>query len=177
MAANNTPTAADPLTQARIGRIALGIADGPDQDHRYIYALVKDAAKFNGGFTGLDATRTSRRRPERLPERRLGLARLRPDLAGARGLERDRQGSDQRLGARTAGVQGARVIGYCPGIQAWYNLWIPPDPTRHRAGVPTRLAFGLEEVWATPTPPRARRHARRNSTSSGATTPATPARR
>src|SRR4051794_12215756 len=57
MANNNTPTAGDSLTQAKIGRLALGVADGPKQDHRYVYALVMDAAKFNGGFTGetLDA--------------------------------------------------------------------------------------------------------------------------
>ena len=58
------------------------------------------------------------------------------------------------------------MIGYCPGIQAWYNLWVEPDPTQATAaGVPTRLAFGLEEVWANdPTlaaADRARRLARR----------------
>jgi len=50
-----TPIPPDVLTQARIGRIALGIADGADQDHRVVYALVQDAVKFNGGLTGLDA--------------------------------------------------------------------------------------------------------------------------
>ncbi|MCA1834048.1 MAG: hypothetical protein LC750_15230, partial [Actinobacteria bacterium] len=34
-----------------------------------------------------------------------------------------------------------------PGIQSWYNEWIRPDPTRAVGGVPTRLLFGLEEVW------------------------------
>lgn len=38
--------------------------------------------------------------------------------------------------------------GYGPGVQAWYNHWILPDPTQQDAsGVPTRVAFGLEEVW------------------------------
>ena len=33
-------------------------------------------------------------------------------------------------------------------MQAWYNQWIQPDPTRADSnGVPTRLLFGLEEVW------------------------------
>jgi hypothetical protein len=36
---------------------------------------------------------------------------------------------------------------YAPGVQAWYNEWIKPDPTRQVNGVPTRLTFGLEEVW------------------------------
>jgi hypothetical protein len=32
-------------------------------------------------------------------------------------------------------------------VQAWYNEWILPDPTRQAGGIPTRLLFGLEEVW------------------------------
>ena len=40
------------------------------------------------------------------------------------------------------------AVNYCPGSQAWYNLWIAPDPTMQTPnGIPTRLAFGLEEVW------------------------------
>ena len=54
-AGNSTPIPPDVLTQSRIGRIALGIADGADQDHRVVYALVQDAVKFNGGVVGLDA--------------------------------------------------------------------------------------------------------------------------
>src|SRR3712207_4605233 len=30
------------------GRIELGAATGPAQDHRYVYALVSDASRFNG---------------------------------------------------------------------------------------------------------------------------------
>ena len=41
------------------------------------------------------------------------------------------------------GAPGSR-----PGDQGWYNLWISPDLMRASAtGAPTRLAFGLEEVW------------------------------
>ncbi len=35
-----------------------------------------------------------------------------------------------------------------PGVQSWYDMWISPDPSRAVGGVPTRLLFGLEEVWA-----------------------------
>ena len=37
--------------QRAAGRSAveLGVADGPDQDHDYLYAIVQDAAQFNGG--------------------------------------------------------------------------------------------------------------------------------
>jgi hypothetical protein len=37
---------------------------------------------------------------------------------------------------------------YAPGVQSWYNQWIEPDPTMAtESGVPTRLVFGLEELW------------------------------
>ena len=43
--------------------------------------------------------------------------------------------------------RSSRALGFGPGIQAWYNQWIAPDPTRaDSTGVPTRLVFGLEEV-------------------------------
>ncbi|MDP3857549.1 MAG: hypothetical protein Q8Q73_07295 [Stagnimonas sp.] len=46
-------------------------------------------------------------------------------------------------------------LGVGPGIQAWYNMWIKPDPTQQLAGIPTRLTFGLEELWKNrlPLPP------------------------
>src|SRR3954470_6136298 len=50
------PSGNDPLTQARIGRVALGIADGAQQNHQIVYAIVQDAVKFNGGIVGLDAS-------------------------------------------------------------------------------------------------------------------------
>jgi hypothetical protein len=34
-----------------------------------------------------------------------------------------------------------------PGIQTWYNEWIKVDPTRQVGGIPTRITFGMEEVW------------------------------
>lgn len=43
------------------------------------------------------------------------------------------------------------ALGVGPGIQSWYNEWIAVDPTQTStlpsAGVPTRVGFGLEEVW------------------------------
>ena len=46
-------------------------------------------------------------------------------------------------------------LGVGPGIQAWYNMWVKPDPTQQLAGMPTRLTFGLEELWKNrlPLPP------------------------
>src|SRR5205807_9072980 len=38
--------------------------------------------------------------------------------------------------------------GYSPGVQAWYNLWVEPDPTlRDASGNPQRVTLGLEEIW------------------------------
>src|SRR5207302_10268337 len=39
--------------------------------------------------------------------------------------------------------------GYSPGIQAWYNLYVEPDPTLTDSANkhPQRLVFGLEEIW------------------------------
>ena len=49
-------------------------------------------------------------------------------------------------GSALAGAGQATL--YAPGVQAWYNEWIHVDPTRQTAkGVPTRILFGLEEVW------------------------------
>ena len=168
------------LTQARIGRIALGIADGADQDHRVVYALVQDAVKFNGGVAGLDANEngTHERRAERLPQRPLGRrptsARRGSMIEGSTAIDNDTT-SDSALAPPTCKTPA--VISYCPGIQAWYNLWVQPDPTQPTAsGVPTRLAFGLEEVWQAAGRRRPRRHARRRRASSAATTPASRAR-
>ena len=38
-------------------------------------------------------------------------------------------------------------LGFGPGIQSWYDEWIKPDPTQQLNGVPTRLVFGLEELF------------------------------
>ena len=50
-------------------------------------------------------------------------------------------------GSALAGV--ATALGTGPGIQSWYNDFVRPDPTMTDpvTGAPTRLFFGLEEVW------------------------------
>jgi photosystem II stability/assembly factor-like uncharacterized protein len=153
MAGNSTPNGGDPLTQPKIGRVALGIAEGAQQDHRYVYALVMDAAKFNGGFTGDDTLDA----PNAAASDYLNGIWVSPDfghswkqLEGSTTIDSDPT-SNSALAPPVCKTPGA--IAYCPGIQAWYNLWTQPDPTQQTsAGVPTRLAFGLEEVWANPSP-------------------------
>jgi hypothetical protein len=146
---NSTPTT-DPLTQARLGRIALGVASGPQQNHQIVYALIQDAVKFNGGALGLDVEGGA-------------AAPAYSDYLNGVWVSTDfgatwkqLEGSTMIDNDTTSGsalappiCKAPAVVSYCPGIQAWYNLWVSPDPTQATgAGVPTRLAFGLEEIWA-----------------------------
>jgi len=138
--------------QDHIGRIEMNIAFGPDQNHNYVYAMVQDAVLFNGGVTGepaLDAI--------------LGGALLLGFPSAFNGIYVSANFGDSwtRMadtaeviapvtGSEIALIGGA--LGSGAGIQAWYNMWLAIDPTRNVAGIPTRMAFGLEEVWQNRTP-------------------------
>ncbi|MDO9453263.1 MAG: hypothetical protein Q7J29_10455 [Stagnimonas sp.] len=138
--------------QDRIGRIEMNVAFGPDQDHNYIYAMVQDAVLFNGGVTGeptLDAI--------------LGVALLLgfPSTFNGIYVSSDFGDSWVRMadtievivpitGSEIALIGAA--LGSGAGIQSWYNMWLAIDPTRDVGGIPTRMAFGLEEVWQNRTP-------------------------
>ncbi|MCW2989737.1 MAG: hypothetical protein JWM73_331, partial [Solirubrobacterales bacterium] len=145
------PFGNDPLTQARIGRTELGIANGASQDHQIVYAVIQDAVKFNGGVVGIDANEnglTSAAQSDVLNgiwvSKDFGASWR--QLEGSTALDTDTT-SGSALAPPTC--KAPAVIAYCPGVQAWYNEWIQPDPTQQTAtGVPTRLLFGLEEVWA-----------------------------
>ncbi len=129
--------------QARIGRIELGRAYGPEQDHNVLYALVQDAVLFNGGFPYLD-----------LPmDNPLGL--LLSSVFNGVYVSDDFGTSWVRIAdlleiieplSNSALVLNS-LLGYQPGVQAWYNLYVQADPTRAAGGYPTRVVFGLEEVW------------------------------
>jgi hypothetical protein len=130
--------------QARIGRIELGVAAGPRQDHGYVYAIVQDAEKLNGGVPFIDA-------PENeitsIPNGTvLNGIYASSDFGGTwTKMADDIQIANNPL-AGSALFPLFPING--PGIQAWYNMWIKPDPTRQFGdGVPTRVSFGLEEVW------------------------------
>jgi len=138
--------------QSAIGRVALGVASGPSQDHQIVYALVEDANKFN-----------TKKIPDSLDEVPTGaqgsnvfngvyvstdFGQNWSQLESATVLNND-------LTSGSALEPAGKALGYEPGVQAWYNEWITPDPTVQTdapapggaKGVPTRLFFGLEEVW------------------------------
>ena len=133
--------------QSQIGRTEFGAAIGPHQDHAVVYAEVADAQAFqHSDQYGIDTPASS---PTGSNTYFRGIfvstnwGRTWKQLASASQLA-----GDPSSGSSLTGV-GCQAESYCPGVQAWYNEWIQPDPTRTGAGgVPSRLLFGLEEVWA-----------------------------
>lgn len=124
--------------QERIGRTELGIASGKNQNHDYVYAIVQDAVLLQGGVPVIDA-------PEEI-----GFGLNNTVLHGVYvssdfGQTWTQMADDNRISGNPLSGSTLKVLA---GVQAWYNLFIQPDPTRQDSkGVPTRLVFGLEEVW------------------------------
>ena len=136
--------------QDAIGRVELGAATGPDQNHGYVYALVQDAELFNSGkIEGLDV-------PSLDP---LGIGidpSATPTYLNGVYVSKDfgRSWTEMESGKQfllpTSGSTLAQLLplGFGPGIQSWYDEWIRPDPTAQTAnGVPTRVVLGLEELY------------------------------
>jgi hypothetical protein len=130
-----------------VGRTTLGIADGPGQNNDAVYALVQDATKFAGCTDDpLDSSAASACLPD---VQALGYATI---LDGAyatydfgKSWTKIMNFTQLHVGGNSALVGQA---GYSPGVQAWYNNWIKPDPTtKDSNGDPTRVLFGLEEIW------------------------------
>ena len=135
--------------QINVGRVEMGAATGPAQNHGYVYALVQDAQLFNNhGTFGIESVP---------PPSLFGFLTLTnstvlngvyvsPDF----GLTwtRMESGTDMQLPGNDSSLSGALAAdNYGPGAQAWYDQWIRPDPTVQLSGVPTRVVFGLEEIW------------------------------
>ncbi|GAC1633290.1 MAG: hypothetical protein NVS9B10_28500 [Nevskia sp.] len=150
VAAANTLLPNGFATQERTGRVAFGPAIGTAQNHNYLYAMVQDAVLFNGGFATID-----------LPESLAGIVGgnplnstlfnglyVSPDFGTTWTRMADTNEIANNPATNSALIATGAALGYSPGIQSYYNLWVRPDPTQSDAsGVPTRLAFGLEEVW------------------------------
>ena len=133
--------------QDRIGRIELGAVTGPLQDHDIIYAIVQDAVAVNGGLEVADG-------PNVVSDPRgTGGTNLHGLYYSADFGNTWLQIADDAAIAKYP-ASGSALVGtgqaqfYEPGVQAWYNQYIAPDPTRQDAsGIPTRVVFGLEEIW------------------------------
>lgn len=131
--------------QNRIGRVELGPTIGPEQNHNYVYAIVQDAVLFNGGLPTIDV-------PEGVtsplpPNTSLNGVYVSADFGKTWTLMGNTETLSENPATGSALNGVGTVLFNAPGIQAWYNEWISPDPTRHVNGIPTRLTFGLEEVW------------------------------
>jgi photosystem II stability/assembly factor-like uncharacterized protein len=140
--------------QKRVGRVELGAAIGPQQNHGYIYAEVQDAVLFNKGTVeGLDVPNADLfgLTPTATPTYLNGIY-----VSRDFGLTWKRMADDNQMLSPTSGSVLAQLLPFSfgPGIQSWYDEWIKPDPTKQINGVPTRLVFGLEELFEnrTPTP-------------------------
>ncbi|MDQ6746754.1 MAG: glycoside hydrolase, partial [Candidatus Dormibacteraeota bacterium] len=139
------------LSTPDVGRVALGIAHGQDQNHDLVYALVEDASKAQGCVQEVDiqtcqfpdATLQGALQPSVLDG-----AYVSPDFGATWVKIMDAQ--QLRLPGNNSSLTAVLpATGYGPGVQSWYNEWIEPDPTFTDpvSRAPMRLLFGLEEVW------------------------------
>jgi len=161
--------------QERIGRVEMGVATGPEQNHNYVYALVQDAVLLNGGLavpfglpgvdevigalSELDCSMLPEGDPQFVCETLQGGATLGATTINGVYASADFGSSWTRMADTTElallPTTGSSLIvpsalGVGPGVQAWYDEWMAVDPTRVStlpAGVPTRIGFGMEEVW------------------------------
>ena len=137
-------------TAERVGRTELGNAAGPQQNHDYVYAMVQDAVRLNGGVGTVDVPGGGFTNPAGNPTTFNGIY-VSPDF----GSSWIRMADENELAQPSTGSSLATVqaASFAPGVQAWYNLYVTVDPTRADAtGVPTRIVFGLEEVWTNRAP-------------------------
>lgn len=137
---------------ANAGRTALGIAYGSSQDHNYVYALVEDPQKFNGqtGVANLPILPTGNGTLKALQAPSvLNGVYVSADFGKTWTLMADSTQLEAPYHSSALGGTEC-ALGYCAGVQSWYNEWVQPDPSANltdTSGAPTFLAFGLEEIW------------------------------
>ena len=138
-------------TQERIGRVALGQALGDQQNHNFVYALVQDAVQLAGGTPYIDipaVDSVTAKLPLPLVSSSFNGLYVSGDFGKTwtRLTDYANVVENPSTGSSLALVEAS--LGYAPGVQAWYNLVVKPDPTlQDGSGVPERVTFGLEEVW------------------------------
>lgn len=146
---NTAPTANGFAPNPVVGRTALGIAHGPGQNPSIVYALVQDATKLNGCLDALDiAPCVVKNGTVTTVIQASVLDGLYVSTDFGQHWTKMMDATQLRQAGNNSAL-AAGVLGYGPGIQAWYNEWVEPDPTMTDpvTKAPTRLAFGLEEVW------------------------------
>ncbi|MEK6806941.1 MAG: hypothetical protein AABY95_09885 [Pseudomonadota bacterium] len=146
--ANMTPAQAglDGFTAPeRIGRIEMGAATGPLQDHDYVYAMVQDSEFLNSG-AGANFEPPLDILPSPPLSTNMNGIFVSPDF----GDSWIRMASS----AEIASIPGPFTALIQPGGQGWYDQWIEVDPSPSRSvppvpntGIPTRMVFGLEEMF------------------------------
>ncbi|MEA2292418.1 MAG: hypothetical protein QOE86_57 [Solirubrobacteraceae bacterium] len=135
------PDSAGFTPSERAGRIELGTASGPEQDSNYVYAIAQDSVLFNNAVSGGEQDVPLVGTPSVLD----GIY-----VSGDFGKSWTKMESRQEFfnPANQSTLSQLTALGIAPGYQVTYNQWIKPDPLRADAGgVPTRLLFGMEEVW------------------------------
>ncbi|HEV3232822.1 MAG TPA: hypothetical protein VG245_11285, partial [Candidatus Dormibacteraeota bacterium] len=130
-----------------VGRTSLGIAYGPGQNNDAVFALVQDAVKFQGCVD--DPTDTSVTIACQSTVQALGYGTVLDGAYASYDFGKTWTKImvwNQLINGGNSALVG--LPGYNPGVQSWYNNWIQPDPTAtDSSGNPTRVIFGLEEIW------------------------------
>ncbi len=125
-----------------IGRISLAYAEGPDQDHDILWAVVQDAGRLNNENTPLPLVTPGQVTPFVNDSNLNGVYRSGDN--GATWLLKANQRSFAAAPGTGLGIQVPSSYG--AGVQAWYNQYVVVDPTDPTAG---RVLVGLEEIYQT----------------------------
>jgi hypothetical protein len=138
------PDSAGFTPSERAGRIDLGVANGPDQNSGYVYAIAQDSELFNTTVSGGEDDVPLVGTPSVLDA---------IYVSGDFGESWDVQESRQEFfnPANGSALSQLTALGIGPGYQVTYNEAIQPDPLRQVNGIPTRVILAMEEVWQTAT--------------------------
>ena len=131
----------------RVGRVEFGAAYGEAQNHNYVYAVVQDSIVIAGGapFIDIEDERGANSLATALVSNFNGLY-VSPDFGSSWTRMADFNEIANNPNTNSTFIPLRALI--APGVQSWYDMWVSPDPSRAVGGVPTRLLWGLEEVWA-----------------------------
>ena len=133
--------------KTRVGRTEFGAATGDTQDHNYVYAIVQDAIVIAGGapYIDIEEERGANSLTTALVSNFNGVY-VSANFGTSWTRLADFNEVANNPNSESTFIPLRALI--APGVQSWYDMWVSPDPTRALNGIPTRLLFGLEEVWA-----------------------------